>query len=493
MRIKRKSFLIILFVIVIFGLVIRNLYFSNILFGFEQGRDFSVAGDIASFKKLTLIGPKTDIEGIFHGTYYYYFLTVFYAVASGNPFIVAFLFTIINSLTILIMYKTCLLLFKSHLWGLIGAMLAASSFNLIIYARWISNVSPAVPIFAAFFYFIIRAIKSRTSLYLPAAVFFGFLLLHFEILSIFPVLTIIFFALVFYQIRFKIRDLTFCSFAILINIFPFILFEIKHKFLLINGVRGYLSSENAQGFNFINNLKNYLMGINKEISSTLFPFAVGKPFLGLFFLTFIFLTIIAIKSARGERKNAIFILFSIFGTFPLLVFLKYSSLEQFYVGASIPIIIFFVFFLWIINTHTQLILKSILFCFVAIFIFINIVYTETSLHSRNNIFYYTTQKEIAIGKKIAIIKFMQSFNEKYAFDAFTSPIHRPDGWHYLNTWLNKKTPFSKTAKPTLFFLVIEPFTDKHWLELWVKRYNETTMLIDEKNIDGIVVQMRKEI
>lgn len=487
----KLAVLVSLFIV---GFALRNLYLSeNLLFGFEQGRDFFVAKDIASFNKFTLLGPKTDIEGIFHGVYYYYLLALIYKISLGNPLVVAFIFTFLSSLTIFVIYRTGKEIFTQEKWAMLSALIAAFSFNLIIYSRWISNVSLGIPIYAIFFYFIVKLAKLRKSQYLPFAVFFGFLLLHFEILSIFAVLTTLFFVLIYYRIRLKIKDLIFCFFAIFVNILPFVLFEIKHELLLLNGIRRYLFSGIVGELNIFTNLKHYFVGINKEIVSTLFPFAGRYSFIGLFFVIAAFFIILKTKSTNDERKRGIFLFFSVFGTFPLFFFLKYSSLEQFYVGASIPIILFFVFFLRIIFRNARLTLKQIFICSTATLIFINTVYTVRSLQSRNNIFYYTTQKEMAFGKKIQVIKYMQSSSQKYTFDAFTTPLYRPDGWHYLNTWLNRNSRFDGLVKPTNFFLVIEPFTDKHWLDLWLEEYNKKTVLINEKNIDGIIVQMRKEI
>lgn len=487
---KRKHITLILLAITVAGLAIRNLYPQNILFGFEQGRDFFVAKDIATLHKFTLLGPKTDIEGIFHGAYYYYLLAFFYFVTSGNPFTIAIFFTLISSLTILIIYKTCVLLFKNPLWGIIGAILTTFSFNLVVYARWISNVSPAVPIFATFFYFLIKIINSRNGKYFPFAFFFGFLLLHFEILSIIPVLTTISFVLIIYRIRLRLKDFLFSVFAISFNIFPFLLFEIKHQFLLINGVKRYLSAGGTQEFNLINNLRNYFAGINTEISSTIFPLIRSYHFFWVIFISIIFI-LVFLKFAKNERKNATLVFFSIFGTFPLFIFLNYSSLEQFFVGASIPIIVFFIFVLQAIHTNIKATLKPIFIFLIAIVIIVNIAYTIQSLKSRNNIFYYTSQKEVVIGKKINVIKYMQSFDEKYSFDAFTTPIYRPDGWNYLNDWMNKNNQINKEKESKLFFLAIEPFTDKHWLELWINKYNKKSVLKNTFYIDGIILQERK--
>ena len=57
----------LLLMIVLFGFSLRTIALpDNMLFGYEQGRDAIVARDILS-GDFTLLGPKTDSEGIYHG------------------------------------------------------------------------------------------------------------------------------------------------------------------------------------------------------------------------------------------------------------------------------------------------------------------------------------------------------------------------------------------------------------------------------------------
>lgn len=73
---------------------------QNLFFGPEQGRDFLVIKDIVVNHKFTLIGSKTDIEGVFHGPFYYYLSSIPFLISRGSPFFTMFFLVLINSFSV---------------------------------------------------------------------------------------------------------------------------------------------------------------------------------------------------------------------------------------------------------------------------------------------------------------------------------------------------------------------------------------------------------
>jgi hypothetical protein len=81
-----KHALLIVFIIFIFALILRsNNLWNNILFTYDQGRDAQRIAGIVSLKDFKLVGPETDIPGVFNGPLFYYLLAPVYAVANFNP------------------------------------------------------------------------------------------------------------------------------------------------------------------------------------------------------------------------------------------------------------------------------------------------------------------------------------------------------------------------------------------------------------------------
>src|SRR5260221_3422478 len=144
---KTKLTLLFLSAVFLFSIFIRwYMLPQNLFFGFEQGRDAQIILDIFNKHEFKLVGPKTDLAGIFHGAYYYYLLLPAYILSHGNPLAASFFLIVLSSLTVVIAYFFGRDFFASSKAGAVTALLVATSYAYIIYARWLSNVTPAVPL-----------------------------------------------------------------------------------------------------------------------------------------------------------------------------------------------------------------------------------------------------------------------------------------------------------------------------------------------------------
>ena len=55
---------------------IGSVIYKTVGYTYDQGRDFLKVSEIILQKNITFIGPTTGIEGLFHGAWYYYILTI---------------------------------------------------------------------------------------------------------------------------------------------------------------------------------------------------------------------------------------------------------------------------------------------------------------------------------------------------------------------------------------------------------------------------------
>lgn len=69
---------------------------QTIPYTFDQGRDFMKAREIVKERNITFIGPEAGgLQGVFHGAWWYYFLTIPFILTGGNPnAFIYYLFTI---------------------------------------------------------------------------------------------------------------------------------------------------------------------------------------------------------------------------------------------------------------------------------------------------------------------------------------------------------------------------------------------------------------
>jgi len=107
---------ILLSLILGLGLYLRLRHWPDFLtFDYEKARDLIASMKIFTEKKLTLIGPVSEVEGIFHGPLYYYLVGFFYYIFKGDPragSIVAFFFNL-SSIYILFYIGKIFLIQKS--------------------------------------------------------------------------------------------------------------------------------------------------------------------------------------------------------------------------------------------------------------------------------------------------------------------------------------------------------------------------------------------
>lgn len=101
--IKHPYFLLFLILCVAFILRFINLK-DNILFAYDQARDAQRVYNMVYKGDLKIVGPETDIQGIFNGPLLYYVLTPVYFFSHFNPNAAAFFFVLINGATIILVY-----------------------------------------------------------------------------------------------------------------------------------------------------------------------------------------------------------------------------------------------------------------------------------------------------------------------------------------------------------------------------------------------------
>lgn len=86
---KRAKLFFYLSLALIFALFcyfrLKPIYFQTVPYTYDQGRDFLKAAEIVKNKRLTFIGPTTGIQGLFHGVWWYYFLSATFLFSRGAP------------------------------------------------------------------------------------------------------------------------------------------------------------------------------------------------------------------------------------------------------------------------------------------------------------------------------------------------------------------------------------------------------------------------
>ncbi len=150
-RLHLTTTAVILSLFVIVGLILRSVYIDKITFFYDQARDAFESINMITRHHPKLLGPSTDIPGLFHGPLYWYILSPFYYFSRGNVIVARFVLIILSLFNIPLIYYFARQLFREKSIALLSAFFIAISFETVQYSRWLSNPSPAVLSLGLFF------------------------------------------------------------------------------------------------------------------------------------------------------------------------------------------------------------------------------------------------------------------------------------------------------------------------------------------------------
>ena len=479
-------------VIFVFGFFLRIATLEqNLLFGFEQGRDALKATDIYNLKDIVLIGPKTDLDGIFHGVWYYYLIAILYWLFAGNPLYVTYALASINTLTVFVIYALARNLSVSKAFSLFASLLFAASFITVSYARWLSNVSPSIFVVGCFMLSLMLLVKHRRDYYwVPTLILFA-LLFHFELLhglyaGVTIMITVVAFKLPLFTKKFFMGLAGF----LIINS-PFVIFDIKNSFILTKGVLYYLTGS-ALSPNPVIAISMYFDGLLSELMSTFSSKFATVPFV-LFFL----LLIVIWRSVEVRKSREIqFILFLNIWSFPYVFLLKHGSLDQFYAGTSISLILTFILG---VELASRFLDKRFLIAILSLLVVGMSFETYRKISNRDRVFYHAVQKQMTYSDQKKMIEKMVLPRKSFEWEAFTIPYYLSDAYQYLLPWYGQQLVGDKVMemlsakKKEDYYLIVEPETGGDWLDKWYKEKDGVSMIVSEQQFGGMKLQLRKKL
>jgi hypothetical protein len=233
-REKKTIILLVLFITLLFiAFLLRSSMFMHGDFYYlvDQARDMLLAKSIVVDHKITLIGPRSGIGGIFHGPLWIYLITPFFMLFHGDPFwTLVPLFTIISMAIVIAGFFIGSRLYN-HWVGLLFATLLTTSASLIHTVPYTTNAQIEPLIFLFYLYTIIVFMRGKSSYIIPACFLIG---LGFQFESAFAILWIplTIFAIVLKQKMPSVKYILFSIITFILTVSTFLLFDIRHQLLM---------------------------------------------------------------------------------------------------------------------------------------------------------------------------------------------------------------------------------------------------------------------
>lgn len=348
---------------------------QTVAYTFDQGRDFLKAAEIIETKRLTFIGPTTGIMGLFHGSWWYYFLIFPYLLFRGTP--QGFYYTVLGIHFIALIFFT---LFIHKKVGFLPTLLFLSIVSVSPYFTKISifagnnTLTPIAVLFLLFALYQFFQTKKNLYVFLTA-LSLSFVLeteLSFGVILIPSFLVI---AGIFSETRSilkHVRSIVFFLCGIVLASIPRMLFELKNHFLQTKTLIQFFNNPtvtNPQSFQgaIIDRFRffqSYFLGIFYDYSKTIAL---------LFFLAAFFSLMFFWKKYKKHDKNIVLFLISlVFAIFVLSLTNRNNFFWENYLE-GLQYIFLFVVILALSILQKIKTYFFILYGFVGFFVFLNVM------------------------------------------------------------------------------------------------------------------------
>ncbi|OGG00522.1 hypothetical protein A2Y99_03740 [Candidatus Gottesmanbacteria bacterium RBG_13_37_7] len=244
---KANKFRIILILILILGAFFRFYRIRDYLtFLGDEGRDVLVVKRMIVDHKFTLLGPITSVGSMYMGPVFYYFMIPFLWLFNLDPVGPAVMVALFSLATLYLVYRLGSEFFNRSV-GLIASFLFAISPLPITYARssWNPNI---VPFFSlTTIYALLKAIvKKEFRWMIIVGLSLGIMIqLHYVSFMFFPIIVV---SLLITKTKIPIKYYLICLCSFILSYSPFILFELRHRFVNSYAVWNFLfqsKSDNA--------------------------------------------------------------------------------------------------------------------------------------------------------------------------------------------------------------------------------------------------------
>lgn len=490
----QKKFFLLSALILIIASIPRGieLLSGNFLFEYDQGLFFQAVKEIVVERDLTLIGAEVGGRGgFFQGPGWYYLLSIPFALGNGNPYGAMILMFVLGLLTV---GSALLLTRKMFGWkeALAVGLLIAISPSIIAQSRFIWPPFP-ISLFTVLFLFFLFQVLNKRQHFLPLLTFIVGMMVHFEVATagtLFLQLVILF------PILFIRRLVSFCFLLLslisfLFTLSPFIVFDLRNKFLITNGVLRLISGTDTQVY-IMHMFTNHLDVFKYNFLSAFHLGGIIWPVLLLIMLYGSFLIVIKDKKQSWAKKA--FVVYLLISPLTLFaVFMLYLS--PMWTWWILELYVMYNFLIGVVGVYLWE-KQNWKVAILTVFLLFTFSYISHTVELYNNDLndYGGTHK--IKGKLDAIDYIYQDAKgEPFGLLTFTPPVYTY-AYDYLVWWYGsrKYRYIPNSEKKGIFYLLIEPDPEKPWsYKGWLETVIKTGTVLETKTLpSGFIIQKRRE-
>lgn len=424
-----KNPITVLLCIALLALVLRVINLQdNILFAYDQARDAQRVFNMVYEGDIKIVGPETDIQGVFNGPLLYYFLAPIYFFSNFDPNVAAFFFVLVNVGTLFLVYWAAKLLFKKESVALLASLFWAVSYEQIFFARFISNASPMSTMTTLFFIGLMLFFLKKKQWGLPLSAIGIALAIHCNFYFIYLFL---FYPLFFFIFRhkptIKTSLITFGLLGVLLA--PWIITELKWGFIGTRSLMTYFVHQGTSAITIdpVSFLSSIVSRYYHRIAQGIYFSVIPHKAIG--FMLMIATTLyLALKK---KSQSILFFLLWLLNTLPLFAFNSGVHNNEVINGSVIvPITILFAAGIMELRSEKLRIVKIVaIFCALCV-IFYGVTYTVKNNFTPSGI-PLAAPITLKTAKQVIDYTYMKSDDDDFAICSISEPLFISTLWSFL--------------------------------------------------------------
>lgn len=486
---KIKWVLLFLILSLAFLLGARMIISGDFYYLFDQARDLLLTRSIVDDHTLMLIGNQSGLGGFFHGPLWIYLLVPFFVLFKGNPFSLVYFYVGLQLFTVFAAYFV-----GSKLYGFKGGLVVSLLIALspAIWSPVANTVGADMEplVYLGLFYFIVKFLRGNLKSFIFVSFFTG-LALQFETASSLVLIPSVMLLLILNKSVVKNIKVMFLSLiAFMLSISTFILFDLRHNFLMLHAILGAFSGgSKGKGYLELGNRLidhlNSLLGVYKDLL-----FKENSLLTLLLAVILILGLLLFLKSKKNTYKKEFFVLLF----FPILPFIfftlyPYTVWPEYVFGLLVPAA--FAFYLAITVVWKNVFGKALVVLFFAL-TFLNVfMFLQSQYLSK----YRAVDSSGTYKNQKAVIEWIykDAGTGKFGYFVYSTSTftHGPD---YLMSWYgknNSKTIF-ETKKDRITYLILYPHmtNDNGAYDFWKKNvlHTQGKVVLTKEFTGGIIVE-----
>jgi hypothetical protein len=439
----------ILFITIFFSIIF--VFFSSwfvinkdLIFHTDIARDFLLIDEIAN-KKITLIGPRADWKGLFHGPLWLYFNLPAFLIGQGNPIIVAWYWIFILILFSIFYYLAIKKVFDKKT-ALLFIPLFLSS--MVTFSSNFYNPIGALLLMPLLYVLIIKYQKTNKMLFLALSLLISGLMFQFQLAVGGPMLILTSLYALYQIIKNKTPKHLLAFLILFIPLSTFILFDLRHDFMQFRAVINHFNG--VEKYNSISLIDKITNRIGTITNQGLGFFKDKFSFLNLVIGSLISIIISYLFYKKKFKTEYFLFLYFFVGFYILSIFYQGVLLIHYYLPLTpLPLLVF--------SSFNEKINKKIFYIFYLIIIFANIFTGLKQISFANK---YIGKDKTSWSGLLNVAKTTYTNLDRSEFGLY---LYAPDMYGYSQKYAflygqtlypNKKMVFSQ--KRNITFLIYEP-------------------------------------